>query len=399
MVKRIFACLLCLLVIMSVGGCSKEQIGDSSVYNYVTDCQITKTYYSSDANIAKCETGYYVLASKYLFFFDAELKVSTPLCVKPNCLHDNDNCSVAIGVVDQIAYNNEKIYYIESAGEEKEFEGSYITALSADGSKKEHLYYFKETCVDWIVHRGYFYFSVYEYDKSNIAEMGQEINRDAYIYRIPLDKSTDEREVVYYAKHVSGDSQIDELMAFGDYLYFIVTGNTKENNEFVFESYKQDLKDFSLERLCIENGIELMTPSLIDDKLIFASSKEKDGEYQYYITDFNGNNPEPFCWVHEDDKLISDGKYIYIGKDVYYMEDDTQRTMTVYDAKMNKVDDIDLGSGSVTTWRFLPVDDKLFLFGGKQDAGKYVVFYYDKSVIGSLNGEKWDYTVTNKTNG
>jgi len=69
----------------------------------------------------------------------------------------------------------------------------------------------------------------------------------------------------------------------------------------------------------------------------------------------------------------------------------TERYIKIYDSRLELVDEFSFGSGSATGWYIIPVDDEIFLFAGK-GAESDVIFYYDKSEFGTLNGKEWEKT-------
>ncbi|MBQ8000851.1 MAG: hypothetical protein IJ298_06465 [Ruminococcus sp.] len=399
MFRRSFALILVLAVVCSLIGCDSNNQTSSDSYNYLTDAQIANTLDIGNVNIAKSENGYYVLVGSKLYFVDGVSLGATLLCSKPNCLHSDENCSAVIGNVDNIAFSDGFVYYIASAGVEKEFIGSYLVKLSADGSTKENIYYIDKDYGDFIVHRGYFYYTTREFKLDDYTGLLDIDKCDAYIYRLPLESKDKESEKVYFAEEVERDAQLSGLMAYGDNLYFDLYGMKRgTKNEEIRKSIKLNLTTFEESETITESGVSLSRPRLFGDSLVFTSDENENGKCYYYKTDFNGNNPEKFFETYDGESVFCDGKYLYV--DNFYTlvmphlfeENDEVKTderyIKVYDSKLNLLDEFSFGSGSATTWHILSVDSEMFLFGGKGNEGD-IIFYYDKSEFGNLNGKEW----------
>ena len=76
--------------------------------------------------------------------------------------------------------------------------------------------------------------------------------------------------------------------------------------------------------------------------------------------------------IEENDNVKSDCRYI-----------------KVYDENLDLIDEFSFGSDSAETWFIMPLDSEVFLFGGKGKEGD-IIFYYDKSKFGTLNGKEWE---------
>ena len=401
--KRVLISIVLILNIILIGcGCNDSSDEYDEHYNYITDCQLTKSAFSQNSpncNVAKCETGYYTLSSKILYYVEGGTMQATPLCNKPNCMHNNESCNAHIGAVDNIFYSDGYIYYEKSADEDHGFEGSSFVKMSADGSQKEEVLYMENSPVDWIVHKGKFYYCVKKYTVDESTGLDNINYADCYIYSYPTDKSSDIKEV-YFAEEVEKDAQISSLIAYGDNLYFNLYGMKRDNNKIeVMKSLKLNLSESTVTETVSPNGEQISGPMYLDGMLIFSSGEVEDGKYIYYKTDFEGNNPEKFTSTYEGENIICDGKYLYV--DNYfalnlskYIENDEpvnkeERYIKVYDSGLNKVDEFSLGSDSAKTWSILPIDDEVFMFSGKSNDDEFI-FYYEKTELGSLNGKVWD---------
>ena len=60
---------------------------------------IAQNYWNSDGiyNIAAAEDGYYYVTNEdFLVYFDINTGDTVPVCAKPDCMHDNDECNACL---------------------------------------------------------------------------------------------------------------------------------------------------------------------------------------------------------------------------------------------------------------------------------------------------------------
>lgn len=388
MVKRILACLLCLLVIMSLGACGEQQIDDSYMYNFATDCQIIKDMTANDVCCVKNESGYYVNVSKYVYFVDSATMEATPLCAKPNCLHNDETCNSYIGTTQGLTYNNGKIYTVVEAGPEYHLEGSCFNYISADGSEHETFAHVKENVQDWIIHRGYVYYSI----KKGVFEEAITLENfgdvQAAVLRFPLN-SPDKQELVYSSAEGLKDAYLYKLKAFGDYMYFMEQG--KDSDDYRFDWKRVNLTDLTVSDIVTSQGITLGIPYLLGNKLLMRGEKLGDGSYQFYLCEVSGENAEKFFVSTNHQMVSTDGTYIYFDDllnlfDSEVITENSKRKVTVYDSSFQKVDEFYIINKYLVEDCFASVDDRFFMFGRKLDDDSHWIYYYDKSEFGSLNG-------------
>lgn len=404
MKRRLISIIVILNLSLICCGCKDNGKANNGNYNYITDCQLTKSAFSqisSERNVAKCETGYYTLTDKKLYYVESDSMQATPLCNKPNCMHNDESCNAEIGVVDNICYSDGYIYYVKDAGEEHKFEGSCLVKISADGSKREEILYMENSLDDWIIHRGNFFYCIRKFTVDESTGLENVNYADCYIYAYPVDKSAEPKEI-YFAEEVQKDAQISNVIAYGDNLYFNIYGMERENAKSeVRKTIKLNLESDSATEMISPQGTSLSNPMYLDGLLVFSSEDKENEKYIYYKTDFDGNNPEKFIDTYEGENIICDGKYLYLDNyyalnlSQYIAKDDpvnkNERYIKVFDSELNKIDEISLGNGSAKTWNLLPIDDQVFMFSGKNDEGEFI-FYYDKNQLGTIDGNVWDKT-------
>ena len=173
---------------------------DGQDYQY----QFSNTWLIDD-KINKAENGYYFTKGDFLYFLDEKTMKATPLCNKPDCLHDKETdkealakCNAHISAFDEnIYYNNGFIYYLNRGFDSSEMVTN-IVRCSDDGTTKEKLASVKDSRYNiLIVHRNYLYYSATEYiltdKKDNTGKT--KIDGQTKIYRLALDKNNSEPEV------------------------------------------------------------------------------------------------------------------------------------------------------------------------------------------------------------
>ncbi len=380
--KRCLVLLLVTLAMLSFTGCGNKTviISDDS-YNYLTDATIAKNLpFPANVNIAKSENGYYALTGKKIYYIERSSMEAIPLCNKPNCTHQNETCNSYVGAVDNICYYDGDVYYVCPAEDEKGFVGSYLVKMSADGSTKEKLLYIETDINEWMLHRGHFYYDVRIFKVDESTGFTSVSNCDCYIYDYSL-ADGGEVQVMYYAEEVYKNAQISVLSAYGNYIYFELDGIERNGSNQVEKTIRLNINDKTCTNMVNENGNQLRRPNYIGGQLLFNVK----GETYSYLTDFNGNNPKKFYELNG--APYCDGKYIY--EDNMFDSTETERRIKVYDKDMNPIDEFSLDSSSAITWHFLPVDSEMFIFAGKNESGD-LIFYFDKSEFGTINGGVWE---------
>lgn len=383
--------LIAVISIVLLYGCngineSKQVVEDE--YNYITDSQMTMM--GSDPyliDVAKGEEGYYSYKNKLIYYTDSKTFESTPLCFKPNCMHSTTDCNAYIGSTYSIAYNDGYIYYNQSGDVEHELLGVQFYRMKADGSEKEILWYFDYMVMEWTVHRGYLYYvyAIYGSDSSSI--LGSD-NSDAYVYRQKLSDSKLNPEEVYFAEEVKKNSSITCPVGIGNNLYFNVNGFSRDDSDVRINNYmKVDLSTFKAQCMKLKDGRIMVYPTLLGNDLIFQTAKKADGNIDYYKTNFNGENPEFFMEVLENERLFTDGTFVYVNNefDINMGYDDTLK-FTVYTSKFDEVEEVSFDLSEYSGKRFLCLDDQVFLFIEETPLGGTMISVLDKSQLGSVDG-------------
>lgn len=390
--KKCKVTVLLLIYVLLLNGCGydnhnfKAPANSSTLYNYIADSQIVFSGSRvNDINSIKGEAGYYSYKSKHVYFTDGQTLESTPLCFKPNCLHDSDTCNAFIGTSYCIAYNDGYIYYNQSGGVEHDLIGEQFYRMKSDGSEKEKLWYFEYNIMDWVVHKGYLYCTCNTY--GNALDLNSNLV-DAYVYRVKLSDTKAEPEIVYFAEEVHQDSSVSGIVAFGEYIYFNVTGYSREDSSQYIRKYlRMNLSTLETNEMELEDGRWMKYPNLLGDNLVFQTARKEDGNIDYYKTDYNGENPELFMTVSRNERLFTDGTYVYVDNQMdLYEGNEVKRYFKVYNSALELIDTVTFNFENSGRQDFLCLDDKVFLFIEKTDLGGIKITALDKSQLGYVNG-------------
>lgn len=400
--KKLTASLIILILLLCIcfAGCAKDanSITDSSesAINYSTDMQITYHNIGTNVPMTKSDNGYYYVGGDgIVIFVDKESKKATPLCTKPNCMHDDyETCDAyfnfslsnlidsAVGASSTaIQYNEGSLYMMCGEYDESYVKyNQYLLKVNPDGTNRERATdYLEHSLSDWFIHKGYFYYFT-----------------DSSILRRPLDSLKSESEVVFKTENYQEESAntYKDKFAYGKYLYAYVT-EVDENENFL-QSYN----------ICVDLDT-LETKKLKDDKdenvsyLTFFNNKflniRFEGEDLIYETrDLNGENPTELFTKNENEiqTVSSDGKYIYLDNRIQMNINGVKdQVITIYDLNMKEVDSFTFtGMGKETCNFFNPQDNEYFLLESKDDEGNRILIMADKSQIGSIGGKNLEYT-------
>lgn len=263
-------------------------------------------------NFAKGDGGYYYTDNhgNYLMFFDETEQTSYPLCGLPDCSHNSSDCNAYIGMQKGVGYLTETVYYYKGYLYLLNSEGDLVR-FSPDGSQRQKIatvynYGQGDTGTNLVFHDD----SVYVYNINQHLGMEEEYTETITRY------SLDGKQHSVIVEYTGSGSAIMQAKCYGDQLFFIVSGVSKQNvNEKVVLSqtykglyvYRTDTK---------ESGKvidEEVTGYCIDEKnnLLYYFVKQK-GLYCY---DINAKEQKLLLEADENNQmpeLSFDGQYIYM---------------------------------------------------------------------------------------
>ncbi len=112
------------------------------------------------------EDGYYLLCGNLLGYWDGDLEhLASPLCKRPDCLHDTDECSARVpGGFDKLFYVDGFLYVFGSIGHQDPVTKSEVFPLwkfAADGSSREQVLFASELPQIYTVFQDKVYYGAY----------------------------------------------------------------------------------------------------------------------------------------------------------------------------------------------------------------------------------------------
>lgn len=301
-------------------------------YEFVTDAQPEYTWTS----IARAENGYYLWGNgereNYLMYFDITTGSYIPLCNKPNCQHDGEECNAFFNysiVIGDVSYSRSYIQYYDGyvyvTGVDKKGY-VYLYQVAADGSScKEYMTLYKADLssvdgeVDFsppyvCIHRGYVYFI--DKEESTLK-----------VRRIELGKK--DVEIVFENKDTR--PSLYRMKAYGNYLFF-QSGNFKDDDCVEIEAGIFALNVNTMQVQLIKKGA-VADYTISDDCLYYATTS---GINCYSLKDRTDE-------VAVDNGLSLNEVTVH-GKYIYCYNDDSN-ALSQYDLEgklLNQVTDDDL---------------------------------------------------------
>lgn len=385
-------------------GCGQANLGNS--YNEGTDHQ-----YMYDERIgflhkqAKGENGYFFYHDNFLYYRDSMTEEFIPLCNRVDCLHDEETdmerrvtCNAYVGYETGsdypadvgISYYDGYLYFIA----EDTPSHSCLQRIKEDGTNREKVYDFGDAVLyGWCIHRGALYYSEQTYTTEEIFK----INKLTLSGKKKLETiyEPDRDNVTVYSLGA-------RITAYGDYVFFSSVG-TKGNSqdEITQENYADYAFDLTY-AYNLENGelSEIKAPdtqkntylgqvSFWKEHLVFVENtwgEDWTGKSNLYIADLDGQNAEKLLETEGGMYVDSDGTYLYLNNEGRYSAgvDEAQRYW-VYGDNMELVD-----SFQVSRPRFnsMPVGDENGLCYCADDENVWRLIQFDKSDIGTINGEE-----------
>lgn len=387
----------CFLTSCNNGG---EEFPNTYKVNYCTDMQIM--YLCGGGSISvpmtKSDTGYYYLGrgiegTRIVIYIDKESKKATPLCSKPNCMHDDiELCdayvksseTVSIDTMfgatgNLIQYYKGSLYLLCGEYDESFINyNSYIMKMNLDGSNREKVTnYFDFSVKYWCMHRGYLYYLT-----------------DSTLCRVPEASLDSEPEIIYKAEYFieNGRNTFDYLYAYENYIYFSVNEKDDKGNGEGMKSYCINLD--TLEKTEIKIGTEhAIVQGFLDNKVIVTCADDNGRIFE--ITDLDGKNGKQFLTNEQigDNSFTNDGTYLYLDNAMYAAKNKEQQTITVLDNQFNEIDTFRLPQIDLKVYNFFaPQDEDFFIFECFNENDEHIIVMADKSQIGSINGEVIQYT-------
>lgn len=346
---RKWIAMLLILPILLLAGCSSQEKNLGDDYLLDTDDQ----YYlrnTIENEILESEDSYYVFGFHYLYSIDKKTGAETPVCNKPDCLHDNEpddsrraDCNAYFPAQGSMAYYQDKLYIVDTMGFDlDEKESVYEVDLSGSGRKK--IYQAEKTISTMIVHRGYLYISFSDFIYSNeVYEKNPDMLQDSSceVVRIPIDNPSQEPETVWKVQGVP--AQVNVMSAYGNRVYMTISNLSEDADALprmviynILNHNTTESKGLSWSNSVRWDDAFIAFPKTLDDKK--AQLADADGSPKGEL-DFDSQ----LDFYSNDQYLVVDNESL-----VRYGEVSKEdRAIQIYDKEMNLVKEIKLGTSTL----------------------------------------------------
>lgn len=371
MKKKAFALSLMLVVLLFSCGCSQRKTeiihDDHFVFGQDYQYQFGSSWYINHIN--KSDKGYYFTLSDFLFYLDESTMQATPLCDRPNCVHEMitqssalPECNACIGAADgEIYYYDGAVYYMKTymntAGSDNERE-TRIIRCSSDGTSKDILASVKnsqDNCM--IVHRGYVYYSATEYVLTSERDSRgkTKINGLTTLYRLDLSDSNAKPESYLQNADfgLSGVPIIRKLSAYGDHLIIYAEESDLYSENGISVTVNNNLIlsiDLNTKRLtdltkicCPQADSRLEDVTYLNGKIMFRLAKNDVLSREVYTMNFDGTDIQSVFSLPEGviASLYTDENYVYSYSLRYDPSGKCEGlTLDVYDERFNYLNNV-----------------------------------------------------------
>ena len=416
---RSFRKLCILLAVLCLTACGKEELGDT----YVEGMDHQYLMHSQDffeRNQARGEHGYFFKVGKYVYYLPDGTDTLVPLCSKVDCMHTDEVEKEKYAMCDAyfigeagsggIAYQDGYLYLFCTVTTELAEEPSQcLYRIKEDGSEKELVYQWEGwTIHQWCIHRGnFFYVEDIYYEDEETKEVIEEIN----VKKISLDSFwTPKPQMVYEMPEGIEIVSVEDLKAYGNYLYFLVMGSTGTDEDVLGENWLDYFySSHAVVNLSTGEQSEIAVPdansavcvqsvTFWQDKVVyqgydFADEQGLRGKEHVYMSDLDGGNPEVILEdVEQGMRVIADENYLYLSNTAMVIREGEERQIyQVYDTNMQLVDSIGIPYTSPKD-REIGYADGFYYFNSISE-DKIALLYFDKSTIGTHQGKDFEYKI------
>lgn len=332
----------------SIEGMSEDTL-DLSAYP-LNDEEMSEFTYNYGAAV---DDGYYFIATDILYFYDMNSEMCVPVCNRPNCTHDNSDCTAyLIGTADTSYESNNVIYedgylyttladtaegevklcQIAADGSARNDDYMTLYRIAKEGESGTYSFGYPEFCI----HRGYVYFTYMDEAVPKIRRM---------------ELGSDKTEVIYETSGIR--PSLYRFRFNGDYLFF-QSGNFTDDS-------------------CLEIEGGVFAYNTVNGEIRFI----KNGAISYYTI----SNDNLYYYDYEDmsicQKSLSDGsEYVILENfenipfrvvgDVIYIWDEIS-TLTAYDLKGSEL--VSITDGNIEDCFF--GDKRNFIgYASEEDPGR-----------------------------
>ena len=283
-----------------------------------------------------------------------------------------------------------------------QFFGTSFYKVSLDGVTREKLIEFDHGLSAWLVHRGYFYYTVEKYseeiDSFNVFDSFS-------IKRLPLDDFDAEPTEIFNSKNYCDNvDSTNRLIAYGDYVYTSADPIPQETLDEFLETGKLvvgasehkifsiNTKDLTVNQLTNPDG-EVNSPGFYNGKLLYSiGNSDENSKLRYYTSELDGSNPVFL-------KEMELGDYLFCNENQSYLENSWKNLVNEVSVDYEELKMLDHNLNVISSFK---VPFKYAIRSIAQDSDYFIVFQsignsdtevycVDKSKLDKMNGEEVEY--------
>ena len=303
--KAIPAILLAALFAFSSGCTGERDYGTE--YNPETDFQYSYDNQNAYQTMVQSDgKGQYLAKNGYIYYYSNETNKLTPLCNKPNCLHDiesdmnrQNDCNAFIGRQNEfIQYYEGNVYCFAEDLVEKE-KHSCLYRISRDGSRRDKIFTASEemnvNVTAWLIHRGRLYYGLESYTNPN----SRNVKYNYSLKSVALSSRMSDKDAVaiYETDKNTSASGLGAIKAYQHYICYAVLTRPRDFESTVREEwirvervpmYLYDTETGQNREIPVPEGNEEYTAigavTFLKDRLLvkmYNESKDNKGKAKY----------------------------------------------------------------------------------------------------------------------
>lgn len=274
--KRTITFLLTLTLLLTLAACGEGKGTGGEVEREIDTVRSFIHRFPEVRAVETEDTIYFKgLHDNYLKYMDKATGIGGPLCGKPECRHNNEDCNAYLNYGAMcILIDGERIYWINSGVHEKQH---MLNSVALDGTgRREEAAYPRELFEDisgymyGVLHYGWIYFG----DIVRTIEDGEEQVYN-YVLALPMNDKDEPFEIL---RERTKNTNSLILQVYGDYLYIMTNEESDESTDEVW------LNDFKLRRWSVQ------TQEL---ELLYEDAAQLDMPMEIWVTNdyvyFNRN--------------------------------------------------------------------------------------------------------------
>lgn len=342
---------------------------------YPSDGEFDDAYINAEQDYLQNHKLYGMSANVPVFFTSADTKESTPLCARPNCLHDgSEYCEATAekyhhsGLVAQ-----DGVIYASAIGRmtaENEWKtGAYLLSYAPDGTALDVLCDFgidyANVCCEPVVHRGYVWCIFQKIIPNEPLDPVQGMvngSSSGYVivgYEIATGKTVE----VYSSMPEAGSNQSYQtpsaFTASGDRLFYLQDGGAWPSAN-VKGIFSVDLVTGEHEKIITENYCSQFT--VAGDKVYYIDPSDTNSSMELSVYDIRTGETETCIKNFSGYHIVTDGEMFCIAQ-LHYDKEDPHYSVILTDLQGSTLGEVRVPR-QVTVGRIAVYGDDIYILTG-----------------------------------